>query len=114
MWPAGLNRSFGGFCGATFVIGSGLGSLEAAANPYLAGTIRPFPTSVNVYVMIFGPVADGIPKFAVLPSILKSESTLLRLSTRSEQWSVPCWVPTPSSKKQAMTSRHCKACNGFT
>ncbi|PGH14844.1 hypothetical protein AJ80_05770 [Polytolypa hystricis UAMH7299] len=36
MWPAGLNKSFGGFCGATFVIGSGLGSLETAANPYLA------------------------------------------------------------------------------
>ncbi|GFF27874.1 L-fucose-proton symporter [Aspergillus lentulus] len=35
MWPAGLNRSFGGFCAATFVIGSGLGSLETAANPYL-------------------------------------------------------------------------------
>lgn len=38
MWPAGLNQSFGGFCGATFVIGSGLGSLETAANPYLTGT----------------------------------------------------------------------------
>ncbi|KAB8241008.1 major facilitator superfamily domain-containing protein [Aspergillus flavus] len=36
MWPAGLNRSFGGFCAATLVIGSGLGSLETAANPYLA------------------------------------------------------------------------------
>ncbi|KAF2147513.1 uncharacterized protein K452DRAFT_217513 [Aplosporella prunicola CBS 121167] len=36
MWPAGLNRSFGGFCGATFVIGSGLGSLETAANPFMA------------------------------------------------------------------------------
>ncbi|KAJ5083795.1 hypothetical protein N7456_013222 [Penicillium angulare] len=35
MWPAGLYQSFGGFCGATFVIGSGLGSLETAANPYL-------------------------------------------------------------------------------
>lgn len=37
MWPAGLHQSFGGFCGATFVIGSGLGSLETAANPYLTG-----------------------------------------------------------------------------
>ena len=37
MWPAALNRSFGGFCGATFIIGSGLGSLETAANPYMAG-----------------------------------------------------------------------------
>lgn len=36
MWPAGLKRSFGGFCGATFIIGSGLGSLETAANPYMA------------------------------------------------------------------------------
>src|SRR5271154_3617085 len=35
MWPAALKRSFGGFCGATFVIGSGLGSLGAAANPYI-------------------------------------------------------------------------------
>lgn len=38
MWPAGVYRSFGGFCGATFVIGSGLASLETAANPYLSGT----------------------------------------------------------------------------
>lgn len=36
MWPAGLERSFGGFCGATVVIGSGLGSLETAANPFMA------------------------------------------------------------------------------
>lgn len=34
-----LNRGNGwqGFCGATFIIGSGLGTLETAANPYLAG-----------------------------------------------------------------------------
>lgn len=31
-----MYRSFGGFCGATFICGSGLGSLETAANPYLA------------------------------------------------------------------------------
>ncbi|KAG5642314.1 hypothetical protein DXG03_003016 [Asterophora parasitica] len=41
MWPAGLKRSFGGFCGATFVIGSGLGTLECAANPYMAVTGPP-------------------------------------------------------------------------
>ena len=41
MWPAALNASFGGFCGATFVIGSGLGCLEAAANPYMAVTGPP-------------------------------------------------------------------------
>ena len=35
-WPAAVKRSFGGFCGATFIIGTGLGSLESAANPYLA------------------------------------------------------------------------------
>jgi FHS family L-fucose permease-like MFS transporter len=36
MWPAGVYRSFGGFCAATFIIGSGLGSLETAANPFMA------------------------------------------------------------------------------
>ncbi|KAF1816266.1 MFS general substrate transporter [Eremomyces bilateralis CBS 781.70] len=36
MWPAGLYQSFGGFCGATLVIGSGLGTLETAANPFMA------------------------------------------------------------------------------
>ncbi|KAJ7768152.1 major facilitator superfamily domain-containing protein [Mycena maculata] len=41
MWPAGLKRSFGGFCGATFIIGSGLGCLETAANPYMAVTGPP-------------------------------------------------------------------------
>ncbi|KAG7088589.1 hypothetical protein E1B28_012565 [Marasmius oreades] len=41
MWPAALNRSFGGFCGATFIIGSGLGCLETAANPYMAVTGPP-------------------------------------------------------------------------
>lgn len=35
-WPAGVYQSFGGFCGATFIIGSGLGSLESAANPYIS------------------------------------------------------------------------------
>ncbi|CCX34727.1 major facilitator superfamily domain-containing protein [Pyronema domesticum] len=35
-WPAATKRSFGGFCGATFIIGSGLGTLESACNPYLA------------------------------------------------------------------------------
>ncbi|THV03825.1 MFS general substrate transporter [Dendrothele bispora CBS 962.96] len=41
MWPAALKRSFGGFCGATFIIGSGLGCLETAANPYMAVTGPP-------------------------------------------------------------------------
>lgn len=34
--PAVKQRSFGGFCACIFIIGNGLGSLETAANPYLA------------------------------------------------------------------------------
>lgn len=37
-WPCLVHRSFGGFCAAIFVIGNGLGSLETAANPYLAAS----------------------------------------------------------------------------
>lgn len=35
-WPCLLHKSFGGFCAAIFIVGNGLGSLETAANPYLA------------------------------------------------------------------------------
>ncbi|KAJ5443915.1 uncharacterized protein N7458_007787 [Penicillium daleae] len=64
MWPAGLHQSFGGFCGATFVIGSGLGSLETAANPYLTVCGPPryaeirinFAQSFNAIGTVVGPV----------------------------------------------------------
>ncbi|TVY67366.1 L-fucose-proton symporter [Lachnellula suecica] len=35
-WPSGVKRSFGGFCGSMFIVGSGLSTLEAAANPFIA------------------------------------------------------------------------------
>jgi len=34
-WPAAVKRSFGGFCGAMFIAGSGLSTLETSANPYM-------------------------------------------------------------------------------
>jgi len=36
MWPSGVKHSFGGFCGSMFVVGSGLATLETAADPFLA------------------------------------------------------------------------------
>jgi len=35
-WPAAVKRSFGGFCGAMFIVGSGLSTLETSANPFIA------------------------------------------------------------------------------
>ena len=35
-WPSGVKRSFGGFVGSMFIVGSGLSTLETAANPYIA------------------------------------------------------------------------------
>ncbi|KAK0725317.1 major facilitator superfamily domain-containing protein [Lasiosphaeris hirsuta] len=35
-WPSGIKRSFGGFCGSMFVVGSGLATLETAADPFLS------------------------------------------------------------------------------
>ncbi|PWW76132.1 MFS general substrate transporter [Tuber magnatum] len=63
-WPAALKRSFGGFCGATFIIGSGLGTLETAANPYLAVCGPPkysemrlnFAQAVQAIGTVVGPV----------------------------------------------------------
>ena len=36
MWPSGVKHSFGGFCGSMFVVGSGLSTLETAADPFLS------------------------------------------------------------------------------
>ncbi|KAJ5085581.1 hypothetical protein N7532_010352 [Penicillium argentinense] len=71
MWPAGLNQSFGGFCGATFVIGSGLGSLETAANPYLTVCGPPryseirinFAQAFNAIGTVVGPVLGSYAFF---------------------------------------------------
>jgi MFS transporter, FHS family, L-fucose permease len=35
-WPSAVYRSFGGFCGALFIVGSGLSTLETSANPFIA------------------------------------------------------------------------------
>ncbi|KAF1988727.1 L-fucose permease Glucose/galactose transporter-like protein [Aulographum hederae CBS 113979] len=35
-WPSAVKRSFGGFCGSMFIVGSGLSTLETSANPYIA------------------------------------------------------------------------------
>jgi FHS family L-fucose permease-like MFS transporter len=37
MWPATHFRNFPAICCTTFIIGSGLGTLELAANPFMAG-----------------------------------------------------------------------------
>lgn len=44
--------SYQGFCGATFIIGSGLGTLESAANPYLAGEQDLLPIYLYVLTLI--------------------------------------------------------------
>lgn len=35
-WPSGVERSFGGFVGSMFIVGSGLSTLETSANPFIA------------------------------------------------------------------------------
>ena len=36
MWPSGVKLSYGGFVGSMFIVGSGLGTLETAADPFLS------------------------------------------------------------------------------
>ncbi|KAK2748259.1 hypothetical protein FQN57_000917 [Myotisia sp. PD_48] len=86
MWPAGLNRSFGGFCGATFVIGSGLASLETAANPYLAVCGPPKYAEIRINVAqafnaigtVVGPVLGSYAFFTTTEDDVDS--------LRSVQW----------------------------
>lgn len=97
MWPAGLNRSFGGFCAATFVIGSGLGSLETAANPYLAGRLQS-----HIRFTMNPRLREA--QSAVPPSTPKSESTSPRRSTASAPALPPFWHRSSSSLTPRTTS----------
>ena len=35
-WPSAVYKSFAGFCGSLFIVGSGLSTLETSANPFIA------------------------------------------------------------------------------
>ena len=89
MWPGVVYQSFGGFCGATFVIGSGLGSLETAANPYLAVCGPPryseirinFAQAFNGIGTVVGPVLGSYAFFKNVgdgENALKNVVSLLR------------------------------------
>lgn len=75
-----------GFCGATFIIGSGLGTLETAANPYLAVCGPPqysemrlnFAQAVQAVGTVVGPVLASQVFFK---NVSENESSLL-----SVQW----------------------------
>ena len=95
MWPAALKRSFGGFCGATFIIGSGLGSLESAANPYITVCGPPryaelrinLAQSFNAIGTVMGPVLGSYVFF-------KNTSDSVQ-SLQSVQWvylGIACFV----------------------
>lgn len=68
-WLAVIKRTSSAFYGATFDIGSWLGTLETAVNPYLAGTIH-FSylqsrwIDVNSSISVVGP--QGIPNFILI------------------------------------------------
>ncbi|KAF7341804.1 L-fucose-proton symporter [Mycena sanguinolenta] len=84
MWPAGLKRSFGGFCGATFIIGSGLGCLETAANPYMAVTGPPkyaelrinLAQAVQAVGTVVGPVLGSYVFFKTTADSVNSLKTV--------------------------------------
>ena len=86
MWPAAIYRSFGGFCGATFIIGSGLGSLEAAANPYIAvcGPPRSSEFRINfaqAFTAIGSVVGPVLGSYAFFKNTRDSEESL-----KNVQW----------------------------
>jgi FHS family L-fucose permease-like MFS transporter len=66
-WPSAVKRSFGGFCGAMFLAGSGLSTLEVSANPYI---VRFFNPTFTLYLLI-----NYFRQFAVLPGGLSSVSS---------------------------------------
>ncbi|KAL8921434.1 MAG: hypothetical protein Q9208_005760 [Pyrenodesmia sp. 3 TL-2023] len=94
-WPCLLHRSFAGFCAAIFVIGNGLGSLETAANPYLAvcGPPRYSEIRINLaqaFNAVGTVIAPVLGSYAFFKNVGNDEASL-----RNVQWvylAIACFV----------------------
>lgn len=64
-WPSAVYRSFGGFCGSLFIVGSGLSTLETSANPFIATCGPPrlseFRLELSQSFQAIGSVSTYIP-----------------------------------------------------
>ncbi|KKA28848.1 hypothetical protein TD95_000262 [Thielaviopsis punctulata] len=65
-WPSGVKSSFGGFCGSMFIVGTGLSTLETAADPFLAicGPLRYSEIRLNLAQAVQGVGAAAAPLLA--------------------------------------------------
>lgn len=83
-WPSGVYRSFGGFCGSMFIVGSGLSTLETAADPFLAicGPPRYSEIRLNLAQAVQG-VGSFVAPLLASRVFFTSESTD---SLKSVQW----------------------------
>ncbi|KAF2192519.1 glucose/galactose transporter [Zopfia rhizophila CBS 207.26] len=94
-WPSGMKRSFGGFCGAMFVVGSGLSTLETSANPFIAtcGPPRWSELRLNLsqaFQAIGTVVAPVLASFVIFKDVGSDDNSL-----QSVQWvylGIACFV----------------------
>ncbi|KAF2692044.1 glucose/galactose transporter [Lentithecium fluviatile CBS 122367] len=94
-WPSGVKRSFGGFCGAMFVVGSGLSTLETSANPFIATCGPPKYSELRLnlaqaFQAIGSVVAPVLASFVLFKNVGSSDNSL-----QSVQWvylGIACFV----------------------
>lgn len=95
-WPSGVKRAFGGFCGAMFVVGSGLSTLETSANPFIATCGPPKYSEFRLnlaqaFQAIGSVVAPILASFVIFKNVHGEDSN----SLQSVQWvylGIACFV----------------------
>lgn len=95
-WPSGVKRSFGGFCGAMFVVGSGLSTLETSANPFIATCGPPKWSELRLnlaqaFQAIGSVVAPVLASFVLFKKVNDEDEN----SLKSVQWvylGIACFV----------------------
>ncbi|KAF2255012.1 putative L-fucose-proton symporter [Trematosphaeria pertusa] len=95
-WPSGMKRSFGGFCGSMFVVGSGLSTLETSANPFIATCGPPKWSELRLnlaqaFQAIGSVVAPVLASFVIFKGIHGEDKN----SLQSVQWvylGIACFV----------------------
>ncbi|KFY11724.1 hypothetical protein V491_07086 [Pseudogymnoascus sp. VKM F-3775] len=86
-WPSGVMRSFGGFCGSMFIVGSGLSTLETAANPFIATCGPPRYSELRLTLaQAFQAIGSVVAPVLASQVIFKSVNDEDQQSLQSVQW----------------------------
>lgn len=99
-WPSAVYKSFPGFCGSLFIVGSGLSTLETSANPFIATCGPPRLSEFRLELSQSFQAVGSVAAPSSLPASFSSRPT----PTTSQKSNGPTSASLPSSSFSPLSS----------